>query len=197
MTADGAAAMTGGLADPARDAAVAFRAALDAMARPGSVRRFEGATPPDGLCQAAAVLLLCLADAETPLWLAPGISAGPAAEWLRFHTNAPFVTERGEAMFGVGAWDALAPFEEWAAGDPAYPDRSATLIVQLDALTGGPALRLRGPGIEGSAQIAPRLPRDAAPALKANAARYPMGCDLFLAAGAEALALPRSTRLEA
>jgi alpha-D-ribose 1-methylphosphonate 5-triphosphate synthase subunit PhnH len=188
-------ALEGGFIDRPREAAVAFRAALDVLSRPGRIRDVGGGQPPDGLSVAASALLLTLADTETPLWLPERFRSGVVAEWLRFHTNAPQVTDRAQAMFAVGNWDELMPLEDWAVGEPAYPDRSATLIVEVVALEGGPVLDLSGPGIEQSAQLAPALPDGAAVALRRNAAGFPLGLDFFFAAGGQVAGLPRSTRI--
>ena len=138
---------------------------------------------------------LALADVETPLWLPARLRRGAAAEWLRFHTNAPQGTGRGPAMFAVGLWEELLPLEDWPAGEPAYPDRAATLIVEVAALDVGPVLALSGPGIDGHARLAPMLPEGAAEALRVNAARFPLGLDFFFTAGRQVAGLPRSTRI--
>ena len=189
------AALEGGFADTPRQSAVAFRAALDVLARPGRIREITGATPPEGLSEAAGVLLLTLTDAETPLWLPERLRAGAVAEWLRFHANAPQGTGRGQAMFAVGRWEELLPLADWPAGEPAYPDRAATLIVEVAGLEGGPVLALSGPGIDGRARLAPVLPSGAVAALRANAARFPLGLDFFFTAGGQVAGLPRSTRI--
>lgn len=189
------AAEQGAFADPPVGAALAFRAALQAMARPGQGRRLSCVAPPEGLSAAAATLLLVLADAETPLWLPERLRAGATADWLRFHTNAPQATARGAVMFGVGRWSELAPPDDWSAGDPAYPDRSATLIVEVPALEGGEAMVLSGPGIRGQASLAPPLPKSAPAILRANAARFPLGLDFYFVAGEQVAGLPRSTRI--
>lgn len=177
--------MTPAFADPPADAARAFRAILEAMARPGTIRTVA-APAPEGLSPAAAAVLLVLADPTTPVWL----PEGPARDWLVFHTGAPRATTRGEAAFAVGGWDRLAPLSDWAAGTPDYPDRSATLIVEVPRLD-GPGARLTGPGIETEA----RLPLPDPAASMANAARYPLGVDLILTCGDRIAALPRSTRI--
>ena len=43
---------------------------------------------------------------------------------------------------------ALPDFEAFALGTAEYPDRSTILIVEVDTLTEGPELVLRGPGIK-------------------------------------------------
>jgi len=187
----GAAALTGGFADAPVEAAQAFRAALQAMARPGHIFRVTGVAPPAPLPVAAGVLALTLCDPDTPLWLAPDLATDSLAAWLTFHTGAPIAEDRGQAAFGIGAWQALAPIDDFAIGTPDYPDRSATLIVLMDHLSGdGPALS--GPGIRERAHLS--LPETVA--FQRNAALFPQGLDFFFCAGDRLAALPRTTRVE-
>ena len=181
-------ALAAGFQDAARDSARAFRAAMQAMARPGTIHEVAGPEVP-GLSGAAAVLLLTLADRTTPVCLL-GASAG-ARDWLTFHTGAP-VAEPGKAAFAVGTWADLAPLDRFPVGTPDYPDRSSTLIVECSVLEPTGA-RLTGPGIETEA----RLPLPEPAAFAANAALYPLGLDFYLTAGHALAALPRSTRVEA
>ncbi|MFN3644822.1 MAG: phosphonate C-P lyase system protein PhnH [Gemmobacter sp.] len=184
-------ALTGGFADPPVQAARAFRAILDAMARPGAVHALAGAVPPAPLSVAAGVALLTLADRTTPVFLAPGHDGEGVRGWITFHTGAPFA-DRAGATFAVGTWDALLPLSGFAVGTPEYPDRGATLIVECPALTATGA-RLAGPGIDGTAHLS--LPDPAAH--RANRALFPLGLDMLLCAGERIAALPRSTVVEA
>jgi alpha-D-ribose 1-methylphosphonate 5-triphosphate synthase subunit PhnH len=181
----------GGFASQAQEAARVFRAALDAMARPGRIHRVGGGTPPAPLPVAAGALALTLCDPETPLWLGASLATPAVEAWLGFHTGAPRAAARAEAAFAIGRWEELAPLESWPAGTPEYPDRSATLIVCLDRLEPG-GTRLTGPGIRGGSALP--LPDPAAVA--ANRARFPLGLDLFLVAGDRLAAVPRSARPE-
>ncbi|MEX5729458.1 alpha-D-ribose 1-methylphosphonate 5-triphosphate synthase subunit PhnH [Rhodovulum iodosum] len=184
-------ALTGGFADAPVDAAHAFRAALEAMARPGRIFQIAGAAPPAPLSAAAGTLLLTLADGDTPLYLAGGWDTPALREWLTFHTGAPLTRPR-DAAFAVGDWAALAPLGAYRAGVSEYPDRSATLIVEMPALEKAGA-RLTGPGIETEESLG--LPE--IDAFRANAAGYPLGLDFFFTSGNRLAALPRSTRVEA
>jgi alpha-D-ribose 1-methylphosphonate 5-triphosphate synthase subunit PhnH len=181
-------------ADPAHDAQAGFRAILAAMAEPGTIHHVSSAiAPPTGIDLATAISLLTLADHETPIWLAPSFGA-EAVSYLRFHCGAPVVSARAEAAFAVARVEDAVDIAAFNPGDDRYPDRSATIILQCPALTGGAAVTLTGPGIRHRRAIAPLGVRpDLWRQLEANHARFPLGVDVLLTAGATLLALPRST----
>jgi alpha-D-ribose 1-methylphosphonate 5-triphosphate synthase subunit PhnH len=183
-------ALQGGFAEAPVEAARAFRAALDAMARPGRICEVAGAAPPAPLSVAAGVLLLTLADRTTPVFLAASHDRAEVRDWLAFHTGAP-VAGPVQAAFALGTWEALQPLGRFPVGTAEYPDRSVTLIVERDDLRAEGA-RLSGPGIRGAAAL--NLPEVAA--FAENRARFPLGFDCFLTAGARLAALPRSTQVE-
>lgn len=185
------AVLSGGFADAPVDAAHAFRAALDALARPGRIVALGGAQPPAPLPVATGVLILTLTDATTPLHLAGEIDTPAVRDWVTFHTAAPLVPAE-DAVFAAGDWPALQPINRFRVGEPAWPDRSATLFVTVPALA-PPNARLTGPGIDGAAVLA--LPEIAA--FQANRRLFPLGLDCFLIAGDQVAGLPRSTRVEA
>ncbi|MGP9788859.1 phosphonate C-P lyase system protein PhnH [Roseinatronobacter sp. NSM] len=181
--------LTAGFNDPARDGARAFRQVLDAMAHPGRIVALDGVVAPVPCSPAAAVVLLTLADATTPLHLAGAHDCAGLREWVAFHLGAPLVGP-ADAAFALGTWDALGPLAAYPQGSAEYPDRSATLIVEMDALQNDGA-RLTGPGIETQAFLS--LPD--VPALAENAARFPLGLDVLFTSGARLAALPRSTKI--
>ena len=184
-------ALSGGFADTAPDSARAFRVLLDAMARPGTIHPLSAATPPAGLSRAAGTALLTLADGTTPVFLCGAADCAPVRDWIAFHIGAP-LCDPDRAAFAVGPFDALLPhLDALPKGDPAYPDRSATLIADLPRLDPQGA-RLTGPGIRAEAFLS--LP-DTAP-FRANAARFPLGFDAFLTCGDRIAALPRTTKVE-
>lgn len=182
--------LSGGLADPATDAARAFRACLTALSRPGTIVALTGAQPPAPLSIAAGTLLLTLLDGTTPIFLAPSHDTPAVRDWITFHCGAPFAPA-GEAVFAIGTWAALQPVTRFAIGQPDYPDRACTLIIECPALSANGA-RLRGPGIKDSAHLS--LPETAA--FQANRALFPLGYDAFLTAGDQLAGLPRSTIVE-
>jgi alpha-D-ribose 1-methylphosphonate 5-triphosphate synthase subunit PhnH len=179
-----------GFATPPFDAAFAFRAVLDAMAQPGRIVTLTGAAPPDGLSPAAAIALLTLTDTTTPVHLAGAADNTAARGWLAFHTGAP-LGEAGACTFAAGPWDALLPLDRFPVGDPAYPDRSATLIAEVPRLAPDGA-RLTGPGIADAAWLS--LPATAP--FRRNRALFPLGVDVILTCGDRLAAIPRSTIVE-
>ena len=181
--------MSGGFTNPPVQSATAFRAAMTAMARPGSVHMLEGATAPAPMSRAAATLILTLCDADTGLYLAPGHDMQDMRDWVTFHTGAPIV-DASAAAFAIGTWQALLPLDRFPVGNSEYPDRSATLIV--DGADAAQAVRFSGPGVNG--HLDTQVP-DAA-ALNAIRLEFPLGLDLFFAEDAQVRALPRSTQLE-
>jgi alpha-D-ribose 1-methylphosphonate 5-triphosphate synthase subunit PhnH len=186
-----ASALSGGFADAPVESARAFRAVLEVMAQPGTIRRVAGARPPAPLSLAAGVVLLTLCDGTTPLHLAGESDRPDVRDWVAFHLGAP-LSGPEEAAFALGRWEALQPVSRFRIGQPDYPDRSATLIVECDRLVNqGPALT--GPGIETAAWL--NLPETAA--FRANRALFPLGFDTILTAGDRLAGLPRSTRVEA
>jgi len=187
----GSEALSGGFAKPAIDAARAFRVLMQAMARPGTIGQVAGARPPAPLSVAAGVAVLVLCDPDTPLYLAGAADCPEMRDWVAFHTGAPVVGRAG-ASFALGTWEALLPLGDYPLGQPEYPDRSATLIVEMAALSPEGA-RLCGPGIETEAALS--LPEVAA--FQANARAFPLGLDFILCCGDRVAALPRTTRVEA
>lgn len=183
-------ALSGGFAAPAHDGARAFRALMEAMARPGTRQALSGATPPAPMSQAAGVLALTLLDDTTPLHLAGDWDRPEIRQWIAFHTAAPVVSAE-EAAFAIGDWASLQPVSRFALGDPAYPDRSATLVIEISSLD-AKGTSLRGPGIKTTADLP--LPETAA--FVENSGLFPLGFDCFLTAGSDVAALPRSTKLE-
>lgn len=184
-------ALLGGFSAAPLQSARAFRAALEAMARPGTIWMVEGALPPAPMSVAAGVLVLTLCDGTTPLHLGASLDLPVIRDWVTFHTGAPLVGA-AEAQFALGTWADLTPVSRFAVGLPDYPDRSATLIVELAALTAeGP--RLTGPGIAEAAHLS--LPETQA--FRANRALFPQGFDTYLTCGSTLAGLPRSTIVEA
>lgn len=189
----------GGFADPVFASQDVFQAVMHAFSTPGTVASLgERALGPAPLCAAASAILLTLADYATPVWFEASEKTQDAAAWLTFHSGAPVVSEPAKASFVLlSETTDVEHWHEFARGTMEYPDRSATLILPVRSMDGGASLELTGPGIETSRMIAPTgLPNGFVAAMAVNTALYPLGFDIVLVCGAEAIALPRTTRIK-
>ena len=182
------AALLPGFADPVLGSQSVFRAVLDAMSRPG-----RPVACPEPVAAPAP-----LVDFDTPTWLDPALATPAVQSFLRFHTGAPLVADPAAAAFLLVADAAALPrLGGLTLGEDRYPDRSATLVVEVPALDGPEAGRFTGPGIETAepARIA-GLPAWFREDWAANGAAYPLGVDCLLTCGGRMLGLPRTTRWE-
>lgn len=195
----GLADLAPGFVDATLESQAVFRRSLTALSRPGTLQQCgEVPTPPAGVQPAANALLLALLDQDCRLWLSPSLT-GAVAGYLRFHTGCVLVGKPRQADFALVAAPAeLPPLRGFEHGSEEYPDRSATLIVQVAALSEAGPWRLSGPGIRGEAglQVA-GLGADFLAQWQHNMKSFPRGVDLFLVSGTLLCGLPRTTRIEA
>jgi alpha-D-ribose 1-methylphosphonate 5-triphosphate synthase subunit PhnH len=189
-----------GFADKVLSAQSTFRSVMDAMARPGSVQRIRAiAGAPSPMMRGTAAIALTLFDHDTPVWLDDAMSATfQVAKWLKFHTSAPVIEDTSVCSFAVIA-DAqhLPSLDGFALGSNEYPDRSTTVILQVDSLASGPAFALTGPGIDGTAVLQAKIPANLLEQLAVNEALFPRGVDVVLVHDDAMVAIPRTTRLAA
>jgi alpha-D-ribose 1-methylphosphonate 5-triphosphate synthase subunit PhnH len=195
------AALKLGFERPVQDSQAVFRSVMMAMARPGTIRDMAAVlSPPGEMAPAAAALALALCDFETPVWLDPALAADPEVPaFLRFHTGAPIVDAPASAHFAFLSRGAEIPeFETFALGTAEYPDRSTTLVIDVENLAEDSGWRLTGPGIAGASRLsAGPLPSDFAARLADNRGLFPRGLDIVFVCDERLAALPRSTFVEA
>src|SRR5262249_36762898 len=138
---------------------------------------------------------LTMLDYETPVWLdAPLVQSPQVADWMRLHTGARVTSDPRQAAFAFIADAVHAPaFDGFALGSPEYPDRSATLVLQVEGFGTGQRLLLGGPGIAGVQSFSAQpLPPDLQNRIAANRALFPRGVDVILVSPDAVAALPRS-----
>jgi alpha-D-ribose 1-methylphosphonate 5-triphosphate synthase subunit PhnH len=184
-----------GFANPVFQAQATFRSLLSALAEPGTVH--ELAAPqawPEGVPAAMASIGLAMLDHDTP-FLVPDCFG--LAEYFRFHCGARLTYEQCEAAFVFSPAALVNELAGYAAGGPEYPDRSTTLVIGVESLDSGSALRLRGPGIAGVREVRVKgVPASFWHAWRANHARFPLGVDCFLVSDRHVMGLPRTTSAE-
>jgi alpha-D-ribose 1-methylphosphonate 5-triphosphate synthase subunit PhnH len=187
-----------GFADPVDDAQRVFRRLLDAFARPGTIVTIDAPAelPPGPFGRGAIGAALALIDFETPVWF--DAAAVPALPHLRFHCNCPIAATPDQAAYAlIGAPPALPSLDDFALGIDAYPDRSTTLVIEVEVLTETGDLVLTGPGIRDAVQLEiGGLPRGFWGRRAALAPLFPRGLDLIFTCGDRLAAVPRTTQVE-
>jgi alpha-D-ribose 1-methylphosphonate 5-triphosphate synthase subunit PhnH len=189
-----------GFADKVVSAQNTFRSVMEAMARPGSVQHISASSgTPSGVMRGTAAIALTLFDHDTPIWLDPSLATSDVSKWLKFHTSAPVVSDPSICSFAlIGDAAALPALSSFSFGSSEYPDRSTTLILQVESLGEGPFFELQGPGIDGIARLQAKIePRDLFERLAVNAALFPRGIDVVLVHDDQIVAIPRTARLVA
>jgi len=191
-----------GFSQPVRDAQQAFRMLLKVMSEPGVIRSLRQAPGIDPLAPAGVSVLLALCDQTTSVWLAPVFNSAAIRTNLNFHAGAPVVSEAAEADFVMSTPGQLPPLAQLKAGEAEYPDRSCTLVVQLEQLdteAGGELIELdlRGPGIPGRRRMYVSQPgSELLNYLTERPHPFPLGLDLILVCGERVAAIPRTTVVE-
>lgn len=189
--------IAGGFADQALGAQATFRCLLEAIAHPGRIVPAPKSlpAPPAPLLAPGYAAALTLLDFETPLWLDDQLGVPAVLETLRLQCGCP-MAPAPEASFALlaGTDVPLAAFDQ---GTPEYPDRSATLIWQVEDLASGRGVLLTGPGIRESTRLhVTGLPADFWAQWTANHAQFPLGVDIVFVTADRLAALPRSIDVE-
>lgn len=196
-------ALGAGFSNEALGSQAVFRTALQSMSHPGRcIDVNHDAQAPRSGHPASAALLLALLDSDCTLWLSPQLAYSDAAVWLKFHTGCRLVNDLTQAQFAwVAAGDAMPALDTFAQGTDAFPDQSATCVLDVLALESGgqdaTGWMLTGPGINGSIALKTEgLAPDFVTQWAANHARFPRGIDVFLATPQQLTSLPRTTNIE-
>ncbi|MBV8680057.1 MAG: phosphonate C-P lyase system protein PhnH [Aquitalea sp.] len=170
-----------------------FRHILTALAEPllpQDLPQLPPALP--GLLPATAAVLYTLIDQDVTLW-APALPDSTVAS-LRFHCGLQLAAQAEQADFILlPLGSTLPPLASLQAGSAEYPDRSATLLLEVADFTID-QVEASGPGIAGSRRFgAGQLPAGFWAQWQANHARFPLGVDVLLISASQLAGLPRST----
>ncbi|MFD2178347.1 phosphonate C-P lyase system protein PhnH [Veronia pacifica] len=182
---------------PIHDSQQCFRLVLDALSRPGTVKHLPFPPAFGALSSAATQILLTLADQATRIYLPQQHASNDIiVQNLKFHAGCSVTTQRNEADFGVVSGSADETFEGFMFGDESYPDRSTTLLIEVSDFTSGRVFNMEGPGIKTRNEVViGGLSESVASALVNQRGNFPLGLDLILTAGSQAMAIPRSVKL--
>ncbi len=161
-----------------------FDALMWALARPGRSQPL----PFPGLLALAESLL----DRECSFFCS---DERLKADIARTGANAVALPQAEYVFASIGERSDISALSAMLSGNLLYPDASATIFGEAQ-IGSGTRLRLTGPGVNGSIDIAVGGVHLDFWALRAEAIRYPLGWDIYLADGASLIAIPRSTKIE-
>jgi alpha-D-ribose 1-methylphosphonate 5-triphosphate synthase subunit PhnH len=192
------AASTFGFTDMVSESQASFRTVMDAFSYPALAQDFSARASAWGAMPATMVtLLLTLVDQDTAIWLdKPYSEDDELRACIAFYCGAPIFAEPARAAFAfISDAARIGDFAQFAQGDPDFPDRSTTLVVQTGGLESGPHM-FSGPGVrEPRAFGADGLVADFSAQWRMNRRSFPLGVDLIFVTDAKIVALPRSLRL--
>jgi len=188
-----------GFPDLALDSQSVFRQVLSAISKPGEIHAAKAdIESPEGLHPAAAAVLLALLDQDTRLWLSPAFAGSVAGPYLRFHTGCMLTDDPTTADFVLTTPGDMPRLADLSLGSEEYPERSATLVLQVDALSNDGGWRLSGPGIDGQATLnVTGLDDTFLAGWRESQLHFPRGVDLIFTGIDRLAAMPRTTRVEA
>ncbi|EJJ24779.1 phosphonate C-P lyase system protein PhnH [Rhizobium sp. CF142] len=161
-----------------------FDALMWALARPGRSQPL----PFPGLLALAESLL----DRECSFFCS---DERLKADIARTGANAVALPQAEYVFTSIGERSDISALSAMLSGNLLYPDVSATIFGEAQ-IGSGTRLRLTGPGVNGSIDIAVGGVHLDFWALRAEAIRYPLGWDIYLADGASLIGIPRSTKIE-
>lgn len=213
-------AIVTGFDNPVHDSQYCFRQLMTAMSEPGTVHQVRYLSAPDELLPSVYQVALTLFDAQTTVALSTSLNTAEIVQPLVFHCGSPIIAatprHRSPAgssdeheqptadfiVFSVSEWADIIGCSQITMGEPEYPDRSTTLIMQVPGISTVPLanvmkLRLTGPGIDRERIVFIKgvdaaIVRD----WQRNQARFPLGVDLLVCCPESLLALPRTCQVE-
>jgi len=189
--------LSGGFENAPAQCASVFRAILMATARPGTLHKITyRLAPPALLSPITAAVVLTLADQDTPLWLSSELSDEDVKTYVKFHTGAPLVKETASSTYAVCTSTQRPDLSCLPIGTAEYPDRSATLILQINEDLAPTQVILEGPGIEHKQSVSlPGLDTEFWQFVQKNHQLFPCGLDFLFCLSSGVVACPRTSKV--
>lgn len=177
------------------DSQQVFRAVLEALARPGTPMALPRG--PVGVLAPAVIPVFALADLTTGVC----VLENPDDRWADVISTATSAPAWPAEMARLVA--AVRPVSEdevrgFTRGSAAAPENAALVTLAVRDVHGGPRRwTMSGPGVRGTAAVAPRgLPAGFVAARADAVAEYPAGIDILLVTDdGRVVGLPRTTTI--
>lgn len=193
-----------GFDQPIHDSQQVFRKLLKAMSEPGVIESISAPESIHGLYPSSFAVCQAILDQQTPLWMSESLGQTDIKHNLHFHTGVPIINTKSQALFALINASELDDLAEFAMGDSEYPERSCSLIVQVNRIeslasptSDNQALGLTGPGIQSQRLIyIDALPLVLQNYFTSRNTRSPLGLDVIFVDPSQLVCLPRSTKVE-
>lgn len=168
------------------DAQTHFRIILDSMARPGKVNNIGEIKiqSPEKLNTTSALVGFALLNSDVTFYT--NNNSSEISEYFIVNTNSKFATiEHADFVFINGTDDGQILLET-NAGVLEYPEKSATVIIDVDNIYDVPKdqtheIILQGPGVDGEKRVYVRnISASILESMKEQNSEYPLGIDVIL-----------------
>jgi alpha-D-ribose 1-methylphosphonate 5-triphosphate synthase subunit PhnH len=182
-----------GFDDSAHGSQQTFRAIFAAMEHPGQLVTIrENPIAPEVFNSASAATCLTLLSYETPVWTDVDWR-NPAINWLQFGCGSAVVTEPCMANFAIITKPAtMPPLDCFRVGRYEYPEKSTTIIVQVDDILPGTANKYSNLFVDNTAQLDLKgVPNKFWNQWQQLSGLYPVGIDIFFTCDDVLIALPK------
>ncbi|OSN01884.1 MULTISPECIES: phosphonate C-P lyase system protein PhnH [Lonsdalea] len=196
--------VTKGFPNPAFGTQACFRKIVKAMSEPGVTVNVPGVEGLDNISSSTIAVLLTLTSHKTQLFIDNNISNPLLLRTLCLHAHVPITASASEAHYALlngqmqyfdrhpNNFDLMT----FSCGNEMTPEKSTTIILEVDGLNNGRCLKLSGPGVNNVKIISPHLPAPIRRYLCERPHAFPMGLDFLFTSGKKLLAIPRTTRVE-
>ena len=172
--------------DPVFDAQKHYRIILDSIARPGKISILDGVElqPPAGLNKASALTGFALLNQDVSFFVETNIEE--QTHYLKINTASNTASEDSADFLFLSGQGAVRNVEMAKPGTLRYPDTSATLILNVEQISGEvesgcTEIQLKGPGVDGIATVYVRgLSPEIMDAIREKNLEYPLGIDSII-----------------
>lgn len=185
-----------GFTNPVLDSQAVYSTIMSAMSEPAKMFALKKyCDGPTSLFPTTAGIALTLFDNDT--YILHASAQQDAQEWIRFHCGAPITQDENHADYAIVSQQTDSiNFLSLSIGTPEFPERSTTVIFEVESFGSGRSFEARGPGIAGTTTFSVKgIHEKWQEIVTNNEGLFPQGLDCILVSSESILCLPRTTRL--
>jgi alpha-D-ribose 1-methylphosphonate 5-triphosphate synthase subunit PhnH len=173
--------------DEVFDAQQQFRLLLDSMAHPGRINLLPDMDidPPSGLNKGSALIAFALLNTDVSFH-ASGANCEEISSYIAANTTSESVSVNDADFIFINGLHHEGILFEAKTGNLAYPEESATFVIDVEAISQQPddnslSLILKGPGIKTEERLFIKgIHTELLAAVKEQNTEFPLGVDLMI-----------------